>query len=128
MFATGSAWLRGVRIRGFRFLAEQRVRTLKVLKLEIFDLVFLHHYSLSALASWDGGKNSPFSRRKSYGLTKIFFFFFFFFLKIWWPDATLFYFISFSFIHTIHSHILTSINIRRGSSPLERRLTKIFDF
>jgi hypothetical protein len=40
MLDTGSAWLRGVRIRGFRFLAEQRVRTLKVLKLEIFDLRF----------------------------------------------------------------------------------------
>jgi hypothetical protein len=32
-------------------------------------------------------------------------------LKVWWPDATLFYFISF-FFHTIHSHILTSMNIR----------------
>jgi hypothetical protein len=46
MFATGSAWLRGVRIRGFRFLAEQRVRTLMVPKLETLDLVILH--SLSA--------------------------------------------------------------------------------
>jgi hypothetical protein len=43
------------------------------------------------------------------------------FLKIWWPDATLFYFISFSFIHTIHSHILTFMTIRRGSSPFLHR-------
>jgi hypothetical protein len=34
-------------------------------------------------------------------------------------NATLFHFISFSFIHTIHSHILTSMNIRRGSSTNE---------
>jgi hypothetical protein len=44
-----------------------------------------------------------------------------FFLKVWWPDATLFYFISFSFIYTIHSHILTFINIRRGSPPFLHR-------
>jgi hypothetical protein len=25
-------------------------------------------------------------------------------LKVWWPDVTLFYFIGFPFIHTIHSH------------------------
>jgi hypothetical protein len=42
-------------------------------------------------------------------------------LKVWWPDATLFYFISFSFIHTIHSHILTFMNIRRGSPPFLHR-------
>jgi hypothetical protein len=48
-----------------------------------------------------------------------FFLFFFFFKKVWWPDATFFYFISFTFIHTIHSHILTSMNIPRGSSPLK---------
>jgi hypothetical protein len=42
------------------------------------------------------------------------------FLKVWWPDATLFYFISF-FFHTLHSHILTSLNIRRGSSPFPHR-------
>ncbi len=34
-----------------------------------------------------------------------------------------FYFFSFSFIHTIHSHILTSMNIRRGSSPFPHRWT-----
>ncbi len=30
--------------------------------------------------------------------------------KVWLPDATLFYFIGFRFIHTIYSHILTSMN------------------
>ncbi len=45
------------------------------------------------------------------------------FKGVGWPDATLFYFIAFSFIHTIHSHILTSINIRRGSSPFPHRRT-----
>ena len=44
-------------------------------------------------------------------------------IKVWWPDATLFYFISFSFIHTLHSYILTFMNIRRGSSPFLHRWT-----
>ncbi len=35
-------------------------------------------------------------------------------LKVWWTDATLWYFIDFPFIH---SHILTSMSIRWGSSP-----------
>ncbi len=43
------------------------------------------------------------------------------FLKVGWPDAPLFSFISYSFIQTIHSHILTSMNIRRGSSPFPHR-------
>ncbi len=37
-------------------------------------------------------------------------------IKVWWPNATLFYFIGF-FMHSIQIYILTSIDIRRGSSP-----------
>jgi len=44
-------------------------------------------------------------------------------LKVWWPDATLFYFINFSFIHTIHSHTVASMIICRGSSTFLHRLT-----
>ncbi len=40
-----------------------------------------------------------------------------------WPDATLFYFIDFPFIHKIHWHTLKSMNIRRGSSPFLHRWT-----
>ena len=45
------------------------------------------------------------------------------FLKAGWPDATFFSFISYSFIQTIHSHILTSMIIRRDSAPFPYRWT-----
>ncbi len=39
-------------------------------------------------------------------------------LKVWWPNATLFFtlLVFLSYIQYIHSHILTPMNIRRGSS------------
>jgi hypothetical protein len=56
MFDTGSAWLRGVRIRGFRFLAEQIVQYIKGAQARDFRSRFFYTITASPrrrLTDWE---------------------------------------------------------------------------